>query len=69
MFELERYRSNLKNIRLEKGLTINELSEETGIAERTIIAIESQEGANPQLATVMRLSKYFEISLDELYPA
>lgn len=69
MFELERYYSNLKNIRLERGLTIEELAKETGVAPRTIMVIESEEGSNPQIATVKRIMKYFDISFEELYPA
>lgn len=66
---LERFQSNLRSIRQEKGLTIEQLSEETGVATRTIISLEQESGSNPQIATVMRLMKYLEIKFEDLYPA
>ena len=65
---MERYQSNLKAIRTDRGLTIDQLAEGTGIAPRTIISIENDNGANPQIGTVKRLLKYFEITFEELYP-
>ena len=66
---LERFQSNLRSIRQEKGLTIEQLSEETGVATRTIISLEQESGSNPQIATVMRHMKYLEIKFEDLYPA
>lgn len=66
---LERFQSNFKSIRQDKGLTIEQLSEETGVATRTIISIEKDAGANPQIATVIRLMKYLEIKFEDIYPA
>lgn len=66
---MERFQSNLRNIRQERGLTIEQLSEETGVATRTIISLEQESGSNPQIATVMRLMKYLEIKFEDLYPA
>ena len=66
---MERFQSNLRSIRQEKGLTIEQLSEETGVATRTIISLEQKSGSNPQIATVMRLMKYLEIKFEDLYPA
>lgn len=66
---LERFQSNLRSIRQERGLTIEQLSEETGVATRTIISLEQESGSNPQIATVMRLMKYLEIKFEDLYPA
>ena len=65
---MEKYRSNLKAIRTDRDLTIDQLAEGTGIAPRTIISIENDNGANPQIGTVKRLLKYFEITFEELYP-
>ena len=66
---LERFQSNLRSIRQERGLTIEQLSEETGVATRTIISLEQESGSNPQIATVMRLMKYLDIKFEDLYPA
>ncbi len=65
---MEKYKSNLKELRLAAGLTLEELADETGIGKRTIITIENEDGANPSVGTVKRLLKYFEITFEELYP-
>lgn len=65
---LEKYKSNLKELRLDAGLTLDELAEATGLGKRTIITIENDAGANPFVGTVKRLLAYFEISFEELYP-
>lgn len=65
---LDQFPSQLRNIRLSKGMTIEELSEETGIAIRTIKQLEGKQGANPKLATLKRLLSYLKVSLEELYP-
>ena len=66
---MEKYKSNLKSIRMDRGMTIEELSQETGIGERTIKMLESDDGSNPQLATIKRLMNYLQISFEEIYPA
>ncbi|MGP1349691.1 MAG: helix-turn-helix transcriptional regulator [Stomatobaculum sp.] len=38
---MEKYKSNLKELRLAAGLTLEELADEIGIGKRTIIAIEN----------------------------
>ena len=63
-----KHKSNLKDIRLCAGFTLDQVAEATGISKRTIITIENEEGANPSVDTVKRLMKYFEISFEELYP-
>lgn len=65
---LEKYKSNLKDLRLDAGLTIEELADVTGLGKRTIIAIENDAGANPSIETVKRLLAYFQIPFEELYP-
>ena len=56
---MEKYKSNLKELRLAAGLTLDELADGTGIGKRTIITIENEAGANPSVGTVKRLLKYF----------
>lgn len=63
-----KHKSKLKEIRLQAGLTMDQVVDATGISKRTIITIENEEGANPSVDTVKRLLKYFEISFEELYP-
>lgn len=65
---LEKYKSNLKELRLDAGLTLDELAEATGLGKRTIITIENDAGANPSVGMVKRLFAYFDISFEELYP-
>ena len=65
---MEKFKSNLKELRQAAGLTLDKLVEQTGIGKRTIIAIENEAGANPYVGTVKRLLKYFEITFEELYP-
>ena len=66
---MEKYKSQLKEIRLNAGLTVSELSVATGVGERTIVAIESDEGSNPYAGTIMRLLKYLDIKFEDLYSA
>lgn len=66
--KMVKHKSRLKKIRLDAGLTLEQVVEATGISKRTIITIENEEGANPSIDTVKRLIKYFGISFEELYP-
>lgn len=63
-----KHKSNLKDIRIAAGLTLDQVVESTGVSKRTLITIENEEGANPSVDTVKRLLKYFEITFEELYP-
>ena len=65
---MEKYRSNLKEIRVSMGLTLEELAEKAGVGKRTIISIENEEGANPSIGTVKRLMSYLGVSFEELFP-
>ena len=65
---MEKYKSNLKEIRQAAGLTIEQVADGTGLAKGTILNIENEDGSNPSLGTLKRLLSYLNISLDELYP-
>lgn len=65
---MERYRSNLKRLRVDAGLTQDELADATGVSRKTIILIESDQGSNPQIGTAKRLMAYFDIAFEDLYP-
>lgn len=65
---MERYKSKLKDFRVAAGLTQQELSDETGVAVRTIALIEAKEGSNPSVGTLKRLLAYFKITFEELFP-
>lgn len=64
---MEHYKSNLKIIREKNGVSQEELSEHIGVNRKTIIAIESIDGANPRIDTVIKLLAYFDITFEELY--
>lgn len=69
MIRLEHVKSNLKCIRESAGLSQDELAEAIGVNRKTIIAIESSDGADPKISTVRRIMKYLNISFEELYPS
>lgn len=50
---------NLKKLRLKKGMTIEDLSEETGLAESTIENIENEITFQSRIDTIVILSSYF----------
>ena len=56
---LEKFKSNLKELRLAAGLTLDELADETGIDKRTIITIENEADANPSVGTVKPYTEIF----------
>lgn len=55
----------IKELRLERGLTKVQLAKELGVNKRTILRWE-QDMMCMSLKYAVRLSKFFEISLDEL---
>lgn len=65
---MEHVQSNLKTIRESAGLSQDELAEAIGVNRKTIIAIESESGADPKISTVRRILAYLKISFEELYP-
>lgn len=65
---MEKHKSALKNLRMEKGITAEQLARNTGVAVRTIVQMESEDGANPQLSTIKRLLMYLKITFEDLYP-
>ena len=51
---MEKFKSTLRELRIEAGLTQDELADAIGVGRRTIITIENEEGANPSVGTVKR---------------
>ena len=56
----------LKEVRDEKGLSLNELARISGVAKRTICLIESGD-ANPLVSTMCKLAKALGVQAHELY--
>ncbi|HLX54979.1 MAG TPA: helix-turn-helix transcriptional regulator [Aquella sp.] len=58
--------NNLLDLMKKKKVTISELSDATGIAEITINKLRNGHNVNPTLSTLMQLSNYFGITVNEL---
>lgn len=56
--------NKLKVKRLEKGLTIKELSKKTGIAERTLEYYE--QGRDPKASFLKRIAKALDCKMEDL---
>ena len=55
----------LKKLRIDKGKTINDLQNETGISKSYLSKLENNTKDNPSLYTIGKLSEYFKISFLE----
>ena len=56
---------NLKKLRKEKGKTLKEVSQETGLAISTIEDIENEISFSNYIDTIVKLSKYFEVRVHD----
>ena len=56
----------LKEFRVAKGLSQQKLGEDLGFCNQTISFWESG-SREPDLDTLLKISRYFEVSLDELF--
>ena len=56
---------NLKLLRKEKDITLEELAKETGISNQMLSNYELEK-TNPPLETIYKLSKFFNCSIDYL---
>ncbi len=64
---MEHYKSNLRTIRERAGISQEQLAIKVGLNKKTIIAMESEKGADPKISTVRRLLRYLDITFEELY--
>lgn len=62
----DKWLSNLKRIRKNAHLTQEDLAKCVGVRRETISQLESGKG-NPSLLTVLKLAKYLETPVDELF--
>lgn len=60
------YLKNLRALRIKKGWTQEKLAQESGISYHTLIKIERGDIKDPRLATLKKLSKALEVSIDKL---
>lgn len=63
---LKNLSENLNMLMAKARLTSNELAKQIAIPATTIKRIRNNEQANPTLATLLPIAKYFSISLDKL---
>ncbi len=54
----------LKEIRIEKGLSVPKLAELSGVPRRTIQDIEKR--GDCMVSTLMKLAKILDVSIDEI---
>lgn len=67
IMKLERFQFDLKAAREKAGITAHDLSVATGVAERTIVSMESTAGANPYAGTLIRILSYLKIPFEEIF--
>ncbi|WP_366942860.1 helix-turn-helix transcriptional regulator [uncultured Thomasclavelia sp.] len=56
----------LKELRLKKGLTQDELSRESGVNRTTIIQLENGENVNVTIKTLKQLAKCLGVDIKEI---
>lgn len=59
-------KNNIKELRKGKKLRQEDLAEILGVTRQTIIAIENNK-YDPTLELAMKISEYFEISVNEIF--
>lgn len=57
----------IKNARLEKGMTQNELAATSGVSRSTIIGLEKGQITNTKTDTLRKLANALGITLDEIF--
>jgi len=65
MFDKEIFAQRVRELRLEKGWTQEELAEKLGLKKQTISGIENKNHTT-KLETVIKLAKFFGVSVDYL---
>lgn len=55
----------ITDLRLSKGLSKNKLSKELGIAQSSVVRLESGQNV-PDIITLVKYSQYFNVSIDKL---
>ena len=59
-------KNNIRELRKSKSLRQEYLAEILGVTRQTIIAIENNK-YDPTLELAMKISKYFEVSVNEIF--
>ena len=59
-------KNRLKNLRTQRSVSQNALAEDLSVSRQTINSIENGK-FDPSLTLAMKLTRYFEVSLDEIF--
>ena len=59
-------KNRLKNLRTQRSVSQNALAEALSVSRQTINSIENGK-FDPSLTLAMKLMRYFEVSLDEIF--
>ena len=59
-------KNNIRELRKSKSLRQEDLAEILGVTRQTIIAIENNK-YDPTLELALKISKYFEVSVNEIF--
>ncbi|CEI72447.1 MULTISPECIES: helix-turn-helix transcriptional regulator [Romboutsia] len=59
-------RNRVKELRLEHGLTQQELADKVYVSSRTIISLEKQK-YNPSVLLAYRIASVFDLSIEEAF--
>ena len=59
-------KNHIRELRKSKSLRQEDLAEILGVTRQTIIAIENNK-YDPTLELAMKISKYFEVSVNEIF--
>ncbi|WP_248736836.1 helix-turn-helix transcriptional regulator [Neobacillus rhizosphaerae] len=59
-------RNRIKEIRLAKGISQIQMAEDLQITRQTINAVENHK-YNPSLELALKLMKYFNVTIDEIF--
>ncbi|CAH2716584.1 hypothetical protein BACCIP111895_03771 [Neobacillus rhizosphaerae] len=63
---LLKVRNRIKEIRLAKGISQIQMAEDLQITRQTINAVENHK-YNPSLELALKLMKYFNVTIDEIF--
>ncbi|MCC4312151.1 helix-turn-helix transcriptional regulator [Carnobacterium maltaromaticum] len=63
---MEKFSTDLKKYRIEKGLTQDELAQPVGIRRETIQRLESAK-YNPSLLLSLKISKVLDVPIEKLF--
>jgi transcriptional regulator with XRE-family HTH domain len=61
-----RFAQKLEDLRKARGLSLVEAAKQAGISRHTWVAIEYDRSGIPKVAVLLRLSRFFDITIDAL---